>query len=205
MGTGMLVVNKPDQKESKYVLTAAHNLYDSAEGGEATKVTFAAAKHNGKEPYGNVLASKLNYPPEYKKVGISNRVDVRGLGSDLIAMAGQYDYAIVELKSAITLSEAIPCPLVRTDAQLNKLGVMVHSYGSNGSIRPKMTEAAGNITATRTTEFDYDIKTVAGDSGSGVMESNKVVVGVHMTRATGDATALRITDTVKKNLDSWMG
>ena len=204
IGTGT-VIAKGDEKDSFYVLTCAHNLYDLSDKGEVKKVEFLRAFNDPKQPYPSIVAQSWHYPAGYPKVAIS-RTEENNLVKSKDKKVGadiSLDYGIVKLKSAVHSSEGFPGIVVKTEKELMDLAVQINGYGYYGK---EMSHVAGPIKEVGDTYLRYPLSTKKGSSGSAIAKKNgKQIVGIH-TRAHNEKynQGVRIIESVKKEIFGWM-
>lgn len=204
IGTGT-VIAKDDEKNSFYVLTCAHNLYDSSDGGKATKIEFLRAFNDPDEPYPSIDAVTWHYPPGYPDVAISRTEenDLLKSNHEKVGAEISLDYGIVKLKSAVNSPEGFPGIVVKTKEELQDLAVQINGYGFFGK---KMSHVDGPIKVVGDTYLRYPLSTKKGASGSAIATTNgKQIVGIH-TRAYSEAynQGIRIIESVKNHILDWM-
>lgn len=204
IGTGT-VIAKGEEKNSLYVLTCAHNLYDSSDGGKATKIEFLRAFNDPTKPFDSIEAVSWHYPAGYPAVAIS-RVDENKLLKSQHEKVGaeiSLDYGIVKLKTSVASVEGFPVMTVKTKADLENLPVQINGYGYFGK---QMSHVAGPIKEVGDTYLRYPLSTKKGASGSAIATENaKQIVGIH-TRAYNEKynQGIRIIERVKNEILGWM-
>ncbi len=204
-GTGT-VIAKSTEKDSFYVLTCAHNLYDFEDGGKATKIEFIRAYNDPDAPFPSIEAVSWDYPEKYPDVAVSRHHEKRLLSEnkvDLLQEDINLDYGIVKLKSSVNSIDGFPGLIVKTTGELQDLAAQINGYGW---LDEKMSNAKGLIKEVGDKYLRYPISTEEGASGSAITKGDsKEIVGIH-TRGYDDKLnqGVRITQEVKDKLLSWM-
>lgn len=205
IGTGTVIAIE-DEKNSYYVLTCAHNLFDSSDGGEVKKVEFLRAYNDPKQPFTAIAAKIWHYPAGYPKVAVARTKEHDFLQSNHEKLEAEIslDYGIVELISSVDSTDGFPTIVVKTKEDLLNLAVQINGYGFFGK---KMSHVAGPIKEVGDTYLRYPLSTKKGASGSAIATANgEQIVGIH-TRAYNAKfnQGVRITESVKKEILKWMG
>lgn len=205
VGTGT-VIAKGIEKDSFYVLTCAHNLYDKSDGGKAKKIEFVRAYNDPDKPFASIEAASWHYPEKYPDVAIS-RHDEKTLllenNIDMLQVDINLDYGIVKLKSSVNSVDGFPGLVVKTSKELQDLAVEINGYGW---FDEKMSHAKGLIKEVGDKYLRYPISTKVGASGSAIKKGNsKEIIGIH-TRGYNDKLnqGVRITESVKNEIFDWM-
>jgi V8-like Glu-specific endopeptidase len=206
-GTGILIADN-------LVLTAAHNVFDKADGGKAISVTFQAGRNGDSMPWGAINAIQINYPPQWENAGLSNP-HIHGNGViDASELEGrQYDYALLTLESAPHLGQGVIGVSVESDKILHELEVNITGYPGDKSPKCSMWGANGPILKLAPNFLLYKISTYRGESGAGILAQLKnkpeetSSVGIHIGSTEYESQvynlAVRITETVIQNLQTW--
>jgi glutamyl endopeptidase len=196
-GTGTLIA-EAGKSESWYVLTSAHNLYDVASGGKATRVVFKRAYNDPKTPYEAVDGVEFLFPVQYPSVSGVKEGNVSLLAADL-----NLDFGLVKLKSPVQVS-GCPFPSVKSTSQLVNLDVQLNGYGY---FDRRMSHATGKLSQITDFALLYPISTMKGSAGTAIMTTdNKTIVGIN-TRTGPDYNSnqgVRITDRVMEQIYAWM-
>jgi len=204
-GTGT-VIAKSNENDSHYVLTCAHNLYDSEDGGKATKIEFVRAYNDPDKPFPSIEAVSWKYPDGYPAVSVSKhheKILLLENKIDLLQKDINLDYGIVKLASKVNSVDGFPGLIVKTTEELKNLAVQINGYGW---LDEKMSSAKGPIKEVGDKYLRYPISTRVGASGSAITKGNsKEIVGIH-TRGYDDKLnqGVRITQTVKDEFLGWM-
>lgn len=204
IGTGT-VIAIADEKDSYYVLTCAHNLFDSSDGGEVKKVEFLRAFNDPQEPFAAIAAKSWHYPAGYPAVAIARTDEHKFLQSNHEKLEAEIslDYGIVKLISSVNSTDGFPGIVVKTKEDLLNLAVQINGYGFFGK---QMSHVDGPIKVVGDTYLRYPLSTKKGASGSAIATANgKQIVGIH-TRAysTEFNQGIRIIESVKKEILKWM-
>lgn len=204
-GTGVLI-------DDSIVLTAAHNLYDRALGGEADSVTFAAARNGTSNPFGVVEAESLFVPDGYKTADLKSILIDGEEIPDAEKPYRRFDYGLVLLKSAPHKGQGFLGISVEDQKVLQDLKVNVTGYPGD---KPEgtMWGAQGGLSGVEPDFLLYRLSTFAGESGASVIASlpDKTTkmssVGIHIgvTEDRSDNLAVRITDAVVDQIIAWLG
>lgn len=204
IGTGTIIA-KGEEKNSLFILTCAHNLYDLSDGGEVTKVEFLRGFNDPTKPFASIEAESWHYPSGYPSVAISKVDENQLLKSKDVKVETEIslDYGIVKLKSLVNSEDGFPVMVVKTKEDLENLDVQINGYGYFGK---KMSHVAGPIKQVGDTYLRYPLSTKKGASGSSIVKENgKEIVGIH-TRAYSEEfnQGVRITESVKNEVLGWM-
>jgi len=115
----------------------------------------------------------------------------------------EFDYGLVKLAKPVQLA-SLPVLKTESDETLRGLPVQINGYGI---FNEEMSHATGDIQVVTQTSLQYPITTVQGASGSAIMlDDNITIVGIHTQFVDGEDLneGVRITDTVKKQIEAWM-
>lgn len=205
-GTGTLIVENESQ-ETSYVLTCAHNLYDKADGGRATAVSFEQAFSHVFAPFPVNQAVDFFYPENYPDVSIPRNANLNELGENLLMANINADYALVKLKNPVKLTDVSVAPVVKTKTteELQDLLVQINGYGF---YETTMSHATGTISEVTDYALRYGITTAQGASGSAIMmNDNQTIVGIHTRSVPGKNLnqGVRITPEILAQINTWMG
>lgn len=204
-GTG-IVIAKGTEKDSFYVLTCAHNLYDISDGGQTTKIEFVRAYNDPEMPFQSIKAVSWHYPAGFPAVAISRYDEKKFLLENRYdALKGDInlDYGIVKLYSSVNSVDGFPLLVVKTTQELQDLAVQINGYGW---FNKRMSDSQGLIKEVGDMYLRYPISTKAGAAGSAIAKVNyKEIVGIH-TRGYNEKfnQGVRITDSVKNEIFGWM-
>lgn len=169
-------------------LTAAHCVYNSSRGGYAKTVTITPAKNMSLSPYGTATVTKISIPKSYKSPS--------NIGADI---------AILNLNSAIgKKSGYMSCKVVAGSTLIDSYNSAIELYGypESGHVTMDMDEN-GNDKITKKGEMwgmggsatkvvgkivQYDLDTIPGHSGAGLIYNGKYVIGVNTGYSKTDPT-----------------
>lgn len=191
-GTGTLIQARNPRDSGLYVLTCAHNLFDSEEGGEVRTVKFQRGL-NGQEhpPFPEVAAAQWFFLDEYRRYE-----------------RDEQDFGLVKLAEQAAVEN---CPFMapKTDEQLRTTPdiTLVGLYGWQGT-NNCMFSGAGQVGPITAAELGYNVSTSDGASGTAVLHGQDLneIVAVHTTAGLeGDDHnyGVRITERVVQDVEGW--
>lgn len=155
-------------------LTAAHCVYNKSYGGFATAITIIPARNLTKNPYGKTTVTTINIPNVYKTTP--------AVGNDI---------AVINLKSSIgKKSGYLGCAVASSKNLLDHYNYAIEYYGYpesghndiNGSSKTMLGEQwgmGGDCTYVNGKVMRYDMDSIPGMSGAGIIFSTGSVIGVH--------------------------
>ena len=192
MTTGAVLESTGFVIDSRYVVTVAHAVFDSEEGGNARSVTFECARNAAQIPFGRVPVQRWHKPVQYPTGG------------------RPYDYCLLELGTALP-SEVSPYQLVAAaDRELTGPEFQIAGYPDDKAPENSMWFDSGRLLSPPDARIlRYRISTAAGQSGAAVSNYLDVgttdVVGIHAGRAL-DAScneAVRVTREIIDQIQTW--
>ncbi|MEV6874694.1 trypsin-like peptidase domain-containing protein [Amycolatopsis sp. NPDC051128] len=176
----------------RFVVTAAHAVYDKEHGGGvASQITFEPARNATQLPYGPSLVSTWKFPTEYPSGG------------------RLYDYCLLKLAKPLP-SEVVHYQLtVASDEELTRGEFQIAGYPDDKAPENSMWSGSGKLLNAGPRILRYKISTSGGQSGAAVA----TYLGVNQTKAVGihvgvapakDANeAVRLTKNVVDQINSW--
>ena len=175
----------------RFVVTAAHAVYDPREGGMATRVVFSAGRNGTSEPFGAIPARTWRMPSEYRR---TFRV--------------HDDYCLLVLEEALPREVTRYRLVAETDPVLARSTYQIAGYPDDKSPNHSMWCGSGGLTAVGADQLEYRISTNHGQSGAAVADfgqATPAVVGIHVQRNTERSAnvAVRVTDEVIRTIDQW--
>jgi len=200
-GTGLVSASFPDATvgEStgfvigdRYVVTAAHAVYNADLGGLATRVRFQPARDAGATPFNTFEARAWRIPAKYP-------------AKDLV----RDDYCLLVLATPMP-PEVVPYHLTAVDdSTLRRTEYQIAGYPDDKQPDNSMWYAAGAIASVDMLTLQYRISTSHGQSGAAVASyldtGGTTVVGIH-SRVNDDDTAnvaVRVTQEVIAQIEAW--
>ncbi|MGA6119191.1 trypsin-like serine peptidase [Sphingobacterium anhuiense] len=200
MGTATLIRFNSD-KDSKFLLTCAHNLYDKKLG-YARDVTFTRAYNDPKKPFEPIKAKAFYIPEIYKDVALPLLTNPIDIAEADLAEHAKYDYALIKLDESISCDNIYQLQ-VPSDSDL--LNLMVHIDGY-GYFKKEMSHAFGVIKSFDQNRLYYGISTKSGSSGSAIVNTkSNQIVGIHthgLVQKKVNA-GVRMTDEIYQELLEW--
>lgn len=180
LGTGSLI-------GERYVLTAAHNLYDPEYGGKASRVVFTPGRNLDEDPpFGWSTAVRCWFPPAYAQ-------------HDDTA-----DYALVWLDRPLGREAGWYSVAVREDSALRTQEAIVAGYPIDKPERGRQMWGARNrIVWVDRSHVYYEVDTGFGQSGSGVFieeAGRRRLIAVHTEGQGSRNCGVRITESVYADL-----
>ncbi|MFB9991912.1 trypsin-like serine peptidase [Deinococcus oregonensis] len=186
IGTGTLIGDT-------YVLTAAHNLWDSALGGYATSVVFTPGRNADAAPFGTAPASALYVPEDYITAAPPSLLTDPNGGVVKDVTPFLSDFALIQLAKAAPLAAGRCRVQAYTDQTILNSPVILSGYpvdrqpaGSQwmwqsqpGQVRPSGDSGEHFLF--------YTLSTYGGQSGAGLLipdNTSRGICGVHVA---GDA------------------
>jgi glutamyl endopeptidase len=176
----------------RYVVTAAHAVYDKANGGGvASKVIYQPARNASQLPFRTSTVSTWKYPTEYPAAG------------------RLYDYCL------LTLAEPLPREVlhyrltVASDSELTSGEFQIAGYPDDKAPENSMWSGSGKLLSAGARILRYKISTSGGQSGAAVatyIDTNTTnAVGIHVgVGPAKDANeAIRLTREVVDRINSW--
>lgn len=176
-GTGAMI-NK------NTVLTAAHNVYNFATKSFADQITVIAGAAQGKLPVGTATVIQKFVPKEW-----------------INSASKEYDFAVLRLDS--NLGDKTGFFSFSQDVSLNQA---LQIAGYPGDKEPN-TLYSGKGKLLKTTEhyLYYDVDTYNGESGSPILNSQNLIIGVHTTGPGGYNYGTRINKEKLSLIKQWSG
>jgi glutamyl endopeptidase len=177
---------------NRYVVTAAHAVYDKVSGdGVADKVIYQPARNASQLPFGTCTASTWKFPTEYPAGG------------------RLYDYCLLTLEKPLP-SEVFHYRLtVASDNELTNGVFQIAGYPDDKAPDNSMWSGSGKLVSAGARILRYKISTSGGQSGAAVATDLDVhstsAVGIHVgVGPVGDANeAVRLTREVVDQINSW--
>jgi glutamyl endopeptidase len=178
--------------DSRYVLTAAHAVYNPVHGGNATSVSFQCARNANQTPFGSVGAASWHRPAEYPAGGVP------------------YDYCLIRLAAPLP-SEVTRYRLrAATDRELESGEYQIAGYPDDKAPDNSMWYDSGRLLNPPNPRIlRYRISTAPGQSGAAVstfLDTQATsVVGIHSGRAEDSSCneAVRLTEQVINQIYEW--
>ena len=178
--------------DSRHVVTVAHAVFDTEEGGDARSVAFECARNAAQTPFGRVAVRRWHKPVEYPTGG------------------RPYDYCVLELGTALPSEVGRYRLVAATDQQLTGPEFQIAGYPDDKAPENSMWSDDGRLLGPPDTRIlRYRISTAAGQSGAAVSSYLEVgttdVVGIHAGRAP-DAScneAVRMTQGIIDQIQAW--
>ena len=155
-GTGVLV--GPD-----LVLTAAHNVYDTARGKWTQDVWATPAQNGDATPYGSYQASRVFILKKYQEEKTGNK--------------DSYDMALIKLSKPVDVRVGY-LPLTTVVPLGSKIQVAGYPFASDWKIG-FLYSMWGQVSAQDGNLIQYQIDTESGQSGSPVLNEKNEIVAVH--------------------------
>ncbi len=155
-GTGVLV--GPD-----LVLTAAHNVYDTARGKWTQDVWATPAQNGDATPYGSYQASRVFILKKYQEEKTGNK--------------DSYDMALTKLSKPVDVRVGY-LPLTTVVPIGSKIQVAGYPFASDWKIG-FLYSMWGQVSAQDGNLIQYQIDTESGQSGSPVLNEKNEIVAVH--------------------------
>ena len=155
-GTGVLV--GPD-----LVLTAAHNVYDTARGKWTQDVWATPAQNGDATPYGSYQASRVFILKNYQEEKTGNK--------------DSYDMALTKLSKPVDVRVGY-LPLTTVVPLGSKIQVAGYPFASDWKIG-FLYSMWGQVSAQDGNLIQYQIDTESGQSGSPVLNEKNEIVAVH--------------------------
>lgn len=169
MFNGFILYGSGTLISSRYVLTAAHNLYSHRFGREPDSIEFIPALNGTKCPYGIIGVKRFFYSEEYK--------------------AGESDdYGLLELEEDIGDNTGIIEMKVLEEIEINNLECSIYGYpGYIKNVENKLQYGMSGLISLNenTSLIKYEIDTSMGQSGSSIyyhslLEDKYFTIGVHV-------------------------
>ncbi len=157
----------------QYVLTAAHCLYDGADGGFAKKVVVRPGRTPGSAPYGIANGRRLTVPTAWTQNNHLADIGVIKLDKNIGNQTGWYGYKVAS-----------------TSELQNKVLNMRHYPGSPKSNGRQQFFSSGQASFVGPNVIKYrhsTISTFGGSSGSPVFFGSNHIVGVHVRGSLGQS------------------
>jgi len=185
IGTGWLV-------NRRVLLTAGHCVYMADQGGWVKQIEVIPGRNADNFPYGSCIATAFR--------------SVQGWTTD---RNRDYDYGAILLPDNCAYGDQLGWfgYQVRDDDNLKTLTINISGYPGD---KPDGTQwyESGAVKNVANFEFEYDIDTTGGQSGSPVWisqdDGSRYGVGVHTNGAANGNSATRITQEVCDNVAGWV-
>ncbi|MBX7221325.1 MAG: trypsin-like serine protease [Blastocatellia bacterium] len=180
IGSGTLIA-------AKYMLTAGHCVYSSADGGYATRIEVVPGQNGTYRPYGSALATKLRAFSGFVSSGSSND-----------------DMALVTLDKNIGTTTGFLAYASLTT--VNGITGNIAGYPGDRDGGINMYYHSGAISSSNTYRVFYSIDTYGGQSGSGVYQrvnDTRTIFAVHTNGGSTNA-GTRINSSKYSTLQSWI-
>jgi glutamyl endopeptidase len=177
----------------RYVVTAAHAVYDDDLGGMATKVSFQPGRNADSPPvFKTFNATAWHIPDDYP---------IKDLAQD--------DYCLLVLDAPMP-TEVVRYQLTAADdATLGKTEYQIAGYPDDKPPDNSLWYDAGRLTSVDRLLLEYRISTAHGESGAAVASyldtSSTKAVGIHCRVNKGKTAnvAVRVTNSVIAHIDAW--
>lgn len=185
VGSGTLI-------KGRYVLTAAHNLYDRDTQTLVKQVSFCPGKNGKKEPWGSATATSILVHPSW----ISLKDEEK---------AKDFDIGLIKLSKSFGKEAGYSGRKVLTKKQLKKAKINVTGYpGEHNSV---MYTMEGSVSTILRNQLSYKIDTTPGQSGSGVWVNNgnqPFCIAIHTNGSGTSNSATRLTQHKYNLVEKWI-